>query len=93
MLSAQQRPIRLTASLGAGNDSANNPNDRLSHFPMKRLSGFLIQLLFIATVTLLAWMLTRVSGSRRIGVAAAVLIAIIALVVYIKVNWRDRDSD
>jgi hypothetical protein len=60
---------------------------------MKRLSGCLIQLLFIATVTLLAWVLTGVSGSRRIGVAAAVLIAILALAVYIKVNWRDRDPD
>ncbi len=60
---------------------------------MKRLSGCLIQLLFIATVTLLACVLTGVSGSRRIGVAAAVLIAILALAVYIKVNWRDRDPD
>lgn len=60
---------------------------------MKRLSGFLIQLLFIAAVTLLAWILTSVTGSRRIGVACAVFIAIVALSVFIRANWRDRDPD
>lgn len=60
---------------------------------MGRLTGFLIQLVFIAAVTLLGWLLAAITGSRRVGIAVAVLIAILALAVFIRMNWRDPEGD